>query len=646
MEQSNVISLPDRFMQMLPELSYVSYEVLRRHFEYPETDISGKRMFDIKYLELTGAPTTYKNPHFNPERNDTVAEFKQFKRYRLANPEDGRKYSQPPGSGNPPFLNGILEYMGGIPDDERLFIVEGEKKAFAMCHHGLPTIGIGGKDNFRDDYLLELCKDKEIYLVHDADAKDNRGNLKPNFGLTVTNFFKHFKHSAKSVHYGIVSYGSDVIAFKGIDDAILHYRQNQNENPSADDILENIVPVFNKIDHKVIENISRLANVEYQIYDYLDRSFDWRHNIITKMVEVKPKADNEWMPLSDQHIHALGFDLRAKLRIKASNTQIDNVIDSESICDEPRLCRMFNPFTALMEQETNKNYAFIVKFLKTAVILEDPKQMDLFISIFIKWMVNHVRQQYEPVPNRIVPVFKSFAQSTGKSMFARFMGNVCGPDYFTDTWSIHDGKDADLALASKFLINLDDLESYTPKDMAKLKTKISAGTQSLRLPYGKRATVLKRRASFIGSTNKDFLTDSSNFRFLVFEIKEMNWREYTKFDPADLWAAAHKIYEQWKFNGMCEWELTPAEKNLQENINLMATGIAEEYELIEQYFVKDETASQRLRRSDVITELRKHMPRVKPHAVSDALRSLGYSPRKIRGKVIWDIKIRSTQHEF
>jgi hypothetical protein len=91
-----------------------------------------------------------------------------------------RKYDQPTNSGTPPYFPRSFDWQqvnrGGVT---QVCLVEGEKKAIAMCCAGIPAIAIGGVYNFADGStplhpalaaVAANCDD--IYITFDSDAAE------------------------------------------------------------------------------------------------------------------------------------------------------------------------------------------------------------------------------------------------------------------------------------------------------------------------------------------------------------------------------------------------------------------------------------------------------------------------------------------
>jgi hypothetical protein len=130
----------------------------------------------IPYFEGPGRPETY--------QRDGVA--RPFCRARYLVREGaalprGRKYDQPHHSGTPPYFSLAFNWAR-IADGEvdACVIVEGEKKAIALCQVGIPAIAVGGVYNFGNESaalhpslaaVVRQCT--HIYIAYDSDAVEN-----------------------------------------------------------------------------------------------------------------------------------------------------------------------------------------------------------------------------------------------------------------------------------------------------------------------------------------------------------------------------------------------------------------------------------------------------------------------------------------
>jgi len=195
--------------------------------ETKEGDIS------INYLTPDGSVE-----YFNHGRNQT----RRFSRIRHAHPEqhpdrDGKpsKYHQPPGTETFPFCTPtVIDAYRKATELKTLFVVEGEFKAFSLHLMGLPAIGIGGVQNFRDakktkmhPYItdtIERCQVHNVVLIYDRDCIEVHWEEGKNLAERPSMFYgalNTFNELLKP--YDVTIYFSHVAPDcpqKGIDDAL------------------------------------------------------------------------------------------------------------------------------------------------------------------------------------------------------------------------------------------------------------------------------------------------------------------------------------------------------------------------------------------------------------------------------------------
>lgn len=186
-----------------------------------------KDNIDIGYIAPDGYVVQYETEN---------RKIRDFKRTRLKEPKPGQgKYVQPPETETYAFCTPAI--LKAYKDKEKLktlYIVEGEFKAFALSNFGLPAMGIGGIQNFKDKnkayihpFILDVCKVcqvENIELIHDADAfkmewkEGQELTTRPNdFYSSVNTFNELLKPYDIQLYYAHVVKDSD---FKGIDDLL------------------------------------------------------------------------------------------------------------------------------------------------------------------------------------------------------------------------------------------------------------------------------------------------------------------------------------------------------------------------------------------------------------------------------------------
>jgi hypothetical protein len=221
------------------------------------------------------------------------------------------------------------------------------------------------------------------------------------------------------------------------------------------------------------------------------------------------------------------------------------------------------------------------------------------------------------------------AQNDGKTSFVRFLCPPALKHYITEYVEL--SKDGQIALASNFIINLDELASFTKNDIKQIKKFITTDTAKVRPPFGKTAEIFKRKASFFASTNdNEFLTDvTGNVRWLVFDINGVKHDNggpngYNQnIDIDKVWSQAYALLQSgYKF------ELTPEETKYSEKINSSFMVVSFEQELIQEIFTpaeKGTPGAEFFTSAEIAKEIDgKLNRRISEVAIGKALTALGF----------------------
>ncbi len=185
-----------------------------------------------------------------------------------------------------------------------------------------------------------------------------------------------------------------------------------------------------------------------------------------------------------------------------------------------------------------------------------------FESMLKKHLVRSIECVLDDVYNRYVFVLSGEQQNIGKSSLINWL-NPFGNDYYIQKLPPNE-KDAAISIAENFFINLDELAGMSKYDINKIKQLISQAVVKERRPHAEQSTKMQRLASFWGTTNNsDFLIDSSNTRWLPFEINSIDYMGYIKaVDKHKLWGQVMHLYNSVLFeSALDENELSKQDKN-------------------------------------------------------------------------------------
>lgn len=164
-------------------------------------------------------------------------------------------------------------------------------------------------------------------------------------------------------------------------------------------------------------------------------------------------------------------------------------------------------------------------------------------------------------------------------------------------------KDERGRIAEYGLINIDELDALTPRELNLLKSLITAGDINDRLPYGYAKERRIRLASFCASGNrKDILSDTTgNRRWLCFEVESIQ-NPYECIIPYGQLYAQAKYLAEYGFNYWFDLQDIDAV----ERHNKDFYALSNEEELIPQYFLpatKFTDGAQHLTASEIVDEL-------------------------------------------
>lgn len=358
------------------------------------------------------------------------------------------------------------------------------------------------------------------------------------------------------------------------------------------------------------------TNIFFQAEGYLKRKYEFRFNNVTQEYQYKKLYEDNWRSLNENTLYV---ELR-KAEIKIGQNQLISILKAEGFTSE------YDPILDYFDSlswNRKENIKELFSYIKA-------KDQEDFENHFRKWMVRTV---YTGIDKKYYQkqafILVGSKQDTGKSTFCRFL---CPPkleDYIAE--NISTDKDSRILLAKNFLINLDELSTLSKTDITALKALFSKEKINERLPYDRKNSIIPRRCSFLGSTNKDeFLTDETgSVRWLCFEILEIDWNYKKNVDINQVWAEAYYLLKSNKF----EYELTAEEIRKNEERNKRHYVISFERELIQKYYEPAESEENIFFKtaSEIKIELETKTgtkDRLNYVQIGKALRSLGYQQKK------------------
>ena len=199
--------------------------------------------------------------------------------------------------------------------------------------------------------------------------------------------------------------------------------------------------------------------------------------------------------------------------------------------------------------------------------------------------------------------------------------NPLGIEYYSET-PLRGDKDNEILLAKTLIYNIEELEGLSKTEVNKIKSFISRWVINERAPYAAQAEARPRLAALFASTNdREFLTDVVNSRWLIFDIKDIDYNYCNlatgRIDvPTNmLWAQAYREWQRDNNSG----QLTPEEKQKQTTRNKLYEISSPEFHLILKHFKEPEPEElehiEFLSSTDILLRLTGLYPSIKINAV-------------------------------
>lgn len=302
---------------------------------------------------------------------------------------------------------------------------------------------------------------------------------------------------------------------------------------------------------------------------YLNTKYDLRRDVVTNNLQGRINGKPDWMDMKYENIWR---ELQhANLKFKYED--LVRLMHSEFV---PTINTWEEHFKDIEVPDDGIDY---IERLASYIIMINPNEQTYFTTMFKKMLVRTIKCGLDDnYANRTVFVLASPKQSNGKSTFIRWLNPFGIHQYYAEN-PLEDNKDSRIRISETFIYNLEELATISKFEINRLKAIISqVGTRD-RKPYSRQAENIVRRCSFFGSTNlNNFLTDDINTRWLVFDVKSINWG-YTEVNKSFVWAQAYKLYKE-GFN--CE--LTEEEATYRDAKNLKYQVSMVESDLIQRYF--------------------------------------------------------------
>ncbi|MEQ9467909.1 MAG: VapE family protein [Ekhidna sp.] len=258
-----------------------------------------------------------------------------------------------------------------------------------------------------------------------------------------------------------------------------------------------------------------------EVKDYLDLQYEFRRNELTLELEYRSLEEELFKVLDEAMINSIWIDLQID-GFKISDTLLIKILNSKLVGSHHPLKQYFKTLPKYDGKDHIQQLADSVVVSEDGV--EDIKVSDLWKPYLEKWLVGSVATAINRGTNHLCLILAG-GQGIGKTTWLnklcpKGMGEflVCSHinPSLTDTTTAN-------YLAEKWFMNIDDqLETIFGKDFNAMKAIITASDVTNRKTWHRFTRKRPRICSFMGSVNNtQFLTDTENRRYLVFQVQDI-----------------------------------------------------------------------------------------------------------------------------
>ena len=360
----------------------------------------------------------------------------------------------------------------------------------------------------------------------------------------------------------------------------------------------------------------RKSNAFTEAKDYLLALGLFRLNVVNNFIELKKHNDDKWIPLGDIELDKLFTKIReSNITIAKENLfSLVRTLAAETL---------FHPFREYFENLPQTNGDFIKDF--SELIMTDDDFKPLVYKYLLTFFVSAVAQSLGERGSDVMLILYG-PQGVGKTTFLRHLVPPALSEFYTEISLFLVDKDLQIASASSFILNLDDLETLQFKSMGFIKSLLSSSYVFYRPPYGRTLERHWRFATFVGSVNnREFLKDDSGYRrFLVLPLLK-RVPNLLDFDIDKIWLQAYQIYRRQGIVNIDEAGIETLN-----SINSRFEIFDETTELIRLVFQTPTTPDDAvfLTRAQIVNILKNAFPRthINTKSVSAALKKMGIEP--------------------
>ena len=243
-----------------------------------------------------------------------------------------------------------------------------------------------------------------------------------------------------------------------------------------------------------VSQMNEKERIMRSIEDFLARRYQLRYNVVKGVTEFRPNdlRFSPWQPLTDRELKSLVVE-EMKEGGESWMNDIRTYIESAHIED-------YNPIHEFLagcgEWDQKRNY--IEDFARRL-----PTNYELWPKYFHRWFLAMVAQAMnlnKNYGNSMVPLLIG-EQGYMKTQFCNHILPESMREYYMKDIKLDNAEQVERVLGRMWLVNIDEYDSKTPREQAKIKRLLTENEVQTRKMRSDQYTLTPRLCSFIATTN-------------------------------------------------------------------------------------------------------------------------------------------------
>ncbi len=254
------------------------------------------------------------------------------------------------------------------------------------------------------------------------------------------------------------------------------------------------------------------------IHSIISEHWDVRHNALSNNLEVKPadRGNEAFEPLTERMHNSMVNRVQEVFPL-CFRSKIDSYLFSDEV-------PLFNPLRGYLAELPAWDGTDRIGEL-AARVSDDA----LWVRVFRTWLRGAVKgwmQEDGSAAPRVfdcqtAPLLVSERQGLGKSTFCRMLLPECLRMYYSDKFDLSSDSHSEKLLGQFALINMDEFDRYSERQMGVLKNLMQLTDVKMRRPRSRGLSEVRRVAAFIGTSNySELLADPTGSRRFFCQVVE------------------------------------------------------------------------------------------------------------------------------